>query len=91
MGNAYMYVGYFPVIQQNVEESITELFEDKVSSWATNDEMNDTLTMLLNISHHIENITKNSLDVTFDRNLMKRIQEKAQAITEKVNKNEYSA
>ena len=96
IGDASVYLGYNTRIQRVLVENIAILFEDQaanvVSRMATINELNDTLTLLMNILYYIKNTITKVCEVDyFNRNSMQNIQEKAQALTEHVNINEFSA
>ena len=62
-----------------------------MSSSVPNDVINDILTMLMNIAYYIKNTAQNVWDVnSIDSNRIKNIEEKAQALTEKINTNLHS-
>lgn len=96
IGDAAVLLGHNAGILSVVWENMSALFEDQtenvVSSLVTNDEINDTLTMLMNIMFYTKNTTTRVSEVThINKNLIRNIQEKAQALTEQVNINEFSA
>ena len=96
LGDAAMFLGHNKEIIHVVWENMSAMFDDLaanvVSSLPTNEELNDTLTTLMNILYYIEITTTKVCQVShINRNLTKNIQEKAQALTDQININEFSA
>ena len=88
IGDASLYLGYNTRIQHVLEDQAANV----VYRLATINQINDTLTLLLNILYYIKNTTTKVCEAAhFSRNSMMNIQEKARALTDHVTINEINA